>query len=108
MPAVFKIVVSFGKQNEKCIPKFELLWKAAAWNMTRMFENDIETCDIGQRMIDWKNVWTEAPVVHLQVFFVSSLGGEQVYPLKVFLTVGSLWLVIRTCCCDHEIRMLTV
>ena len=61
MPPVFKIVVSFGKQNEKCMPKFELLWKAAAWNTTRRFENDIETdYDIGQRMIDWKNVWTEA------------------------------------------------
>jgi hypothetical protein len=25
-------------------------------------------------MIDWKNVWTEAAVVHLQVFFDISLG----------------------------------
>jgi len=75
MSAVFKIVVSFGKQNEKFIPKFELLWKAAAWNTTRMFENDIETdYAIGQRMINWKNVWTEAAVVHLQVFSDSSLG----------------------------------
>jgi len=28
-------------------------------------------------MIDWKNVWTEAAVVHLQVFFDSSLEGRR-------------------------------
>jgi hypothetical protein len=47
MPALFKLVVSFGNQNEKCIPKFELLWKAAAWNTIRRRENDIET-DYGE------------------------------------------------------------
>jgi hypothetical protein len=47
MPAVFKMVVSFGKENEKCVPKFELLWKAAAWNTTKRYENDIKT-DYGE------------------------------------------------------------
>jgi hypothetical protein len=33
-------------------------------------------------MIDWKNLWTEEAVVHLQVFSELYHGGEVVYPLK--------------------------
>jgi hypothetical protein len=52
MLAVFQIVVSFGKQNEKYIPKFELLWKSAAWNTTRRFETNSET-DYGEIVLTY-------------------------------------------------------